>query len=556
MMHQAYSGLSRALSRYSPTSVGRVDFIFQPWVRKHSALNEGKIIQVPVTMARTIKEAEIKKKKHEQDRKMKLSRQGNKSVPIISCKRKEFNHYKGQSYSKFEEVPLASKGWHHYKSAGDYFTINSWGRNPAFEQVNDEPNDFDSLGLGKDMLTQITQLGFKIPTSIQALAIPHIMEGKNTLITAETGNGKTLAFLAPLLQQIENYKKLTRDFPMNTPLGLIIVPGRELAEQIHAVASALGKDLEINVELIKGGRTKSLMLHPKVSEVHLLVATIGALSKLTTAGIYDTSLVRHIVVDEADSLLDDSFSDILMHYMSKFPIQGSQKEDSTTPITMSGIQLTLVSATMPRSLRTILDPLVNLQSLQRIDTPYLHRIQPHVPQQFLRVNNVTKSAKLLELAEKCKTRGIPVIIFSNFGKTSDWLSLFLNENGIPCVSLNGEMPAVVRNDQFRKFQDGEVIALSCTDLASRGLDTTKAGHVINFEFPQFISDYIHRCGRTGRVGSALTGMVTNLVHRRGEIELVKKIEYAVRKSEEFHNVNANIKRILVNTAVKDGESIE
>ncbi|XP_068217275.1 probable ATP-dependent RNA helicase DDX28 [Palaemon carinicauda] len=544
MMYQVYSGLSKVFNRCSQTSLSSVEFIFQPGVRKLSALREPKIIRIPATMARTIKEAEITKEKRDQEKKKKQSQQGNKSVPVISCKRSQFNHYKGQSYSKFDEVPLASKGWHHYKSAGDYFTINSMGGNPAFAHMKDEVCDFDSLGLSRDILEEIEKLGFKVPTNIQALAIPHIIEGKNTLITAETGNGKTLAFLAPLLQQIRKYKDLNKDLPMNTPLGLIIVPGRELAEQIHAVASAMSEDLEINVELVKGGRTKNLMRYPKVGKVHLIVATIGALSKLTTNGIYDVSLVRHIVVDEADSLLDDSFSEALLRYMSKFPIQGTHMEDTSQPIETSGIQLTLVSATLPRSLHTILDPIVNLESIERIDTPYLHRIQPHVPQQFLRVNSVTKESKLLELARSCKSKGLPVIIFSNNSKTCDWLSLFLNENGISCVNLNGYMPAIVRNDQFRKFQDGEVIALSCTDLASRGLDTSKAAQVINFEFPKFISDYIHRCGRIGRVGSTHTGKVTNLVHRPSEIELVQKIEYAARKSEEYHNVNANIKRRL------------
>lgn len=538
--------IRRAASNLLSAS-SNVDHFLQMQMRKVSSVSQPSVIRIPVKMAEKIREVKHKKKSMEREKVLKHSQKGKKSVPIISCKRKEYNHYAGQTYSKFQEVSLASKGWSHKKSVGDYFTINSYGKNPAFTHHDkDTLPEFDSLALSKDLLTQISKLGFQVPTNIQALAIPHVLEGKNTLITAETGNGKTLAFVAPMLQQIAQYKNVYgNNLPFNSPLGIIIVPGRELAEQIHAVASSLGNELGINVELVKGGRTKSLMLRPNMSQVHLLVSTIGALSKLASSGVYNTSLVRYIAIDEADSLLDDSFSERLLHFMARFPMQGAETEGSTTPIAMSGVQLTLVSATMPRSLDKILGPVVNLESVERISTPHLHRIMPHIPQRFYRVNNRIKAEKLLELVNDDKTKGIPVIIFSNYNKTSDWLSLFLNENNIPCVNLNGDMPAVVREGRFERFQSGKVIALSCTDLASRGLDTISVGHIINFEFPKFISDYIHRCGRTGRVGSSKTGLITNLVHRPEEIEVVQKIEYAARKAEEFHNVNANIKRALV-----------
>ncbi|XP_042879794.1 probable ATP-dependent RNA helicase DDX28 [Penaeus japonicus] len=535
------------------TSVRLSGPCYQNQLRCVATQRQQSVIQIPQQMAEKMRRAKLKEKKNERETFLQKSRGGNKSIPIIKCKREQFNYYLGQSYNKFEEVPLASKGWRHRKSAGDHFTIHGYGRNPAFAKLQEGlQEDFDSLGLSRELLTGIWNLGYKTPTNIQSLAIPHVLEGKNTLIAAETGNGKTLAFLAPMLQQIAQHKKAFRDnYPVNSPLGLVIVPGRELAEQIQTVASSLAEGLGINVELVKGGRTKKKMLNPTLTKPHLLVATVGALSKLTTIGQYDMSLVRHITLDEADSLLDDSFNDSVTRYVSRFPIQSCIDTKEPEPLAMSGVQLTLVSATTPRSLKTILDPIVDMDSVVRISTPYLHHIMPHIPQKFIRINHLTKAEKLLELAKNDAKKGVPFIVFSNSSKTSDWVSLYLNENDIPCVNLNGNMAAAVRDGRFEAFQSGQALGLSCTDLTSRGLDTVRAGHIINFEFPKYMADYIHRCGRTGRVGSHITGHVTNFVHRPQEVELVQKIEYAARKREDLPNVNANIKRIILSKAVSE-----
>lgn len=519
-------------------------------VRCISHTNQIPVITVPVKMSENIKKVQRQRKYKEKLELRDKSRIGDKSVVIISSPNNKLNHYKGQSYGNFQDVPLISRGWGNRKSVGDHFTINSYGGNPAFTSTSDEePPEFKSLGLDRDLVTQIQKLGFKTPTNIQALAIPEVLKGNNSMISAETGNGKTLAFLAPMLQQISRRKHNIPDLKPNTPLGLIIAPGRELAQQITSVAEELGSDLGISARLVQGGRTKREMLNPIVQNTHLVVATLGALSKLTTSRVYDMSLVQHITLDEADSLFDDSFNEQIMHYLGKIPIRGSHQELSGS-VAMSGAQLTLVSATTPRSLGTILEPILDIESLSRITTPYLHRLMPHVPQRFIRVSNENKSTKLLELAKKSIKSNIPVIIFSNTSKGSDWISLFLNENDVPCINLHGDMAAGLREGRFKAFQSGKVMALSCTDLTSRGLDTVKAGHVINFDFPKYMADYIHRCGRTGRVGSTRTGLVTSFIHRKFEVELVQKIEYAARKVEDLPNVNANIKRIITAHSVK------
>lgn len=508
------------------------------------------MIKIPVSLQKKQKREKLKEKKNERIQRARLSRMGNQNVPVITCRRTELNHYQGQTYSKFAEVPLASRGWLHKKAVGDYFTLNSHGANPAFEHCESgSEEDFASLGLNGDIVAQIHKMGIEKPTNIQSLAIPQVLARKNTLITAETGNGKTLAFIGPMLQQIKDSNTRSSELPFNSPQGLVIAPGKELAAQIHRVASQIGEGLGIKVKLLTGGGTKKKMLTPPMSQQHLLVASFGALSKLTTVGVYSMNNLTHITLDEADTLLDDSFHEQLTHFITQQPIQGAGVDQQ--PEILSGLQLTLVAATTPRDLPKILEPIVNLDSVVHVSTPHLNRPMPHVPQRFLRVNSRTKVEKLVELVKKDAKRSSPVIIFSNKSKTCDWVSMLLNESGVPCVNLNGAMSSYRRQEHYEAFMSGQVKALSCTDLTSRGLDTREVPHVINYEFPNYIADYIHRCGRTGRVGGTAASHVTNLIHWPWEVELVKKIEYAVRKGEEFHNVNANIKRIITSKIQKE-----
>lgn len=200
----------------------------------------------------------------------------------------------------------------------------------------------------------------------------------------------------------------------------------------------------------------------------------------------------------------------------------------------------------------ILADVLPFDSFVKVTTEHLHRLMPHVPQKFLRLSHLDKPAKLLELVKKDTQRQLPVIVFSNQAQRCDWVSLFLNENGVKCVNLNGAMSHHLRQDRYQHFADGRQLVLSCTDVVSRGLDTGHAHHVINYDVPTNMSDYVHRCGRVGRVGSHhASGVVTTLVCHPAEAELVQKIEFAARKlADGLPNVNANVKRLLTSRALK------
>jgi len=138
----------------------------------------------------------------------------------------------------------------------------------------------------------------------------------------------------------------------------------------------------------------------------------------------------------------------------------------------------------------------------------------------------------------------PIIIFCNRTKTCIWLASFLRENDIPCVALHGSCKPGIRKGLMQKYQDGEVNVLVATDLGSRGINTIRTQHVINYEFPMFNADYIHRCGRTGRVGGASNCKVTSFITRRFEFKVVQDIELSVRKGIAVPSVDGNIKKLL------------
>lgn len=245
---------------------------------------------------------------------------------IIQCKRSTFNLYDYQeAHSKFGTIPLASSGWLHTKSKGDWFTLNA---TVTEEDKSNEMTDMQQflqdkgLQFDKDLLANLrNELEVQRLTSIQCQGWPKILDYYHTLIAAETGCGKTLCYLMPVVQRIlERKRSMVSERKMNSPLAVILTPGRELASQIGEVVKKLCWEMDIRVKTILGGNTKQMMINPEFDDVDIVVASMGALSKLITTGIYRMDHVRHVILDEADTLLDDTFSDKLVHMMKRFPV--------------------------------------------------------------------------------------------------------------------------------------------------------------------------------------------------------------------------------------------
>ncbi|GJQ84529.1 hypothetical protein Trydic_g20026 [Trypoxylus dichotomus] len=439
---------------------------------------------------------------------------------IISCRNKKLNFYSDQTYDKLDNVPLASKGWLHNKSRGDYFTIL-----PNLDDF-DKPNiELRDLNIHSQLIEVLNKENITLATTFQSEAIPVVKSGKHTILAAETGCGKTIAYLLPIIENLIGKK--CED--LNTPNALIIIPNRELAHQIGGVAKVLGQAVNLNVKVVTGGKTKRLMLNPEFSEVDLLVATPGAISKLSTVGIYKLNKVLHTVFDEADTLLDDSFIDKVETLAKRVPQS----------------QIIFTSATLPRKFPDVFEPI--MQNISYVTSPRLHRPLLNVSQKFIRTTRSGRPTHLLEIAKSTKS---PLLIFSNKNATCDWLSMFLREHGVKCANINGSMNYFIRIDQWQQFISGNVNVLSATDVGSRGLDTTQVKHVLNYDFPLYASDYIHRVGRVGRLGSMLDCKITNFITGSQDIKLVQQIECAIRTDSDIPNVDGNIRAIIQKKILK------
>nr|XP_016945527.1 probable ATP-dependent RNA helicase DDX28 [Drosophila suzukii] len=461
--------------------------------------------------------------------------------PLISCRRSQFNltQYE-RTDAKFGSLSLASKGWLHNKSKGDFFILNASVQGEELQQEMQAIDEFlaaTGLQLHPQLLENLQgELGIKLVTGIQKQGIPIVHGKEHCLIAAETGCGKTLTYLLPILNKLLQRESLP-ERKLNTPRVLILTPGRELATQIAGVTEKLIQGTNLKVQSLLGGNTKQLMMNPQFEEVDILVATLGALSKLVTTGIYRMEQVRHLVLDEADTLLDDTFTDKLTYFLRRFPFHLLQKEDA-------GTQLILASATMPTNTREILHKVIDVDTIREVVSPHLHRLMPHVTQKFLRMSKADRPATILSLVKQDIAKRRPLIVFSNKSTTSDYVSIFLNNSGVNCLNLNGDMLMKIRLGRFEQFQNGHCDVLSTTDVGSRGLDTTRARHVVNFDFPLHVSDYIHRCGRIGRVGNMDKALVTNMISSRREIDVVQRIEHAARTGGLLPDVNANIRNII------------
>ncbi|XP_068941792.1 probable ATP-dependent RNA helicase DDX28 [Petaurus breviceps papuanus] len=478
---------------------------------------------------------------------------------LIAARRPEFSQPARLTLGRWERTPLASRGWKHRRSRGDHFSIErthrrapalpaSAGTEVEAEHEQEAGAGFAALGLQPRVLEALQQAAPALvwPTWVQLQAVPPLLRGCHLLCAAETGSGKTLSYVLPLLQRLLSRPRLVASLP--APRALVLVPSRELAEQVRAVAGPLGRALELHVREIGGGRgmgsvQRQLSLDPPAD---MLVATPGALWKALKQRLLSLEQLCFVVLDEADTLLDESFLELVEYILAKSPVaeHRSELEDPFNP----RAQLVLVGATFPEGVGKLLSKVTDLGSLTTITSPRLHCLMPHVRQRFLRLKG---SEKVTELIQTLKQHGEgepgssgAVLVFCNTSSTVNWLGYILDDHKVQHLRLQGQMPASMRAGIFQAFQSGTRDVLLCTDIASRGLDSTRVDLVINYDFPPTLQDYIHRAGRVGRVGSQLPGSVLSFVTHRWDVELVQKIELAARRRRSLPGIKTCVKEPL------------
>lgn len=481
---------------------------------------------------------------------------------VISCNRKVYNFYQGQRFDAYNVATMVSCGWKNKKRVGDAFTLMPYGANPSYQDYDEEPVSFNALGISQDMCLGLNELGVDVPTEIQMLTIPSLLNGNNVVCAAETGSGKTLAYLLPTLERLQKRKELLKyQDPkfnnINMPNTVILTPNRELCNQVMSVAESLQPYADFTPYCVLGGElTSDDTGKMKRIPMDLLITSPGKLKTLLKKQIIKAKYLQHIIIDESDTLLDESFIEEIREICRRFKVMAAEQlpEDLDSGPDTAGAQLVLVSATMPRGIEELVDSVLPVEQLETITSRGLHTIMPHVQQKFLRVGPDSKNDILAKLLQRDMNQNVTTLVFVKNTQTCHFVTKMLKELGISCLKLHGGMERDERSGVWEKFVEGYSDVLIATDIASRGLDSIHVSHVINFDCPSFMSDYIHRVGRVGRIGQKAFAKVTTLVSQKYEVDLIWRIEVCARQMKPLSDVNANISKVL--EAVKNHKDWE
>jgi superfamily II DNA/RNA helicase len=364
--------------------------------------------------------------------------------------------------------------------------------------------NFDSFSFDERIRSGIRACGYVSPTPIQGRAIPDVLAGHDVLGLAQTGTGKTAAFVLPILQRL-----LNADAPKQGPVRvLVLAPTRELALQIHESFVALGKQTGIRSSAVFGG-VGAVPQIKALSRSSVCVACPGRLLDLINRGDADLSQVETLVIDEADRMFDMGFLPDLRRILARLPRDR---------------QNLLFSATMPREIRSLADGVLRNPVTVQVDNNAPAKTVSHA---LYPVSSHLKPNLLEALLRK--TEHECVLVFTRTKHRAKSLARKLENRGWAATSLQGNLSQNRRQEALEGFRRGSYRIMVATDIAARGIDCEKISHVINFDLPDTAETYTHRIGRTGRAersGEALT-LVT------GEDELqVRAIERILGSSIE------------------------
>ncbi len=335
---------------------------------------------------------------------------------------------------------------------------------------------FADLGLSPELLSAIADSGYETPTPIQAQAIPTVLMGRDVLGCAQTGTGKTAAFVLPMIDILNHGRAKAR-----MPRSLILEPTRELAAQVSENFEKYGKNVELSMALLIGGESFSDQERKLDRGVDVLIATPGRLIDLFERGKILMNDVKTLVIDEADRMLDMGFIPDVERIVSLLP---------------KIRQTLLFSATMAPEVKRLADAF--LMNPKEITVSAPATTATTVTQGLVVVDEMDKREALRRLISSEDVTN--ALIFCNRKKDVDILYRSLSKHGLNAAQLHGDMPQSKRTETLEKFKNNEVTLLCCSDVAARGIDIKGLSHVFNFDTPHHAEDYVHRIGRTGRAG--------------------------------------------------------
>ena len=368
---------------------------------------------------------------------------------------------------------------------------------------------FASLGLSEALVRAIEAAGYTQPTPVQQRAIPAVLQGRDLMVAAQTGTGKTGGFALPILERLfpgGHPDKSQRHGPRQ-PRVLVLTPTRELAAQVHDSFKIYARDLNFISACIFGGVGMNPQVQAMARGVDVLVACPGRLLDLAGQGSVDLSHVETLVLDEADRMLDMGFIHDVKKVLARLPAKR---------------QNLLFSATFSKDITDLADKL--LHNPERIEVTPPNTTVERIEQRVYRLPAGHKRALLAHLI----TVGAweQVLVFTRTKHGANRLAEYLEKHGLTAAAIHGNKSQNARTKALADFKAGTVRVMVATDIAARGLDIDQLPHVVNFELPNVEEDYVHRIGRTGRAGRS--GEAISLV-APDEEKLLKSIERVTRQ---------------------------
>jgi superfamily II DNA/RNA helicase len=373
-------------------------------------------------------------------------------------------------------------------------------------------NSFSSFQFLTSLQKTLSEKNLSTPTEIQTKTIPLLMEGRSVVGVAQTGSGKTIAYALPLLHKLKTLENEGEAISTESqPRAIVMVPSRDLGEQVAKVFKTFTHDTRLRVRSILGGTSFEMARKNILGNFEILIATPGRLVQMLDRKLISLDDVRILVFDEVDQMLDPGFLPDANLIVANSPDEK---------------QLALFSATVSPAVEEMMETLFSEAEVIRSE-------KAGQTVSTLKTRNlIVPDGKRLPLLEKVFTEKSDggTLIFTNTREQCDKLAAELTKLGYVGAIYRGEMDQVERRTNLKKFRSGEIDILISTDLASRGLDVENIGRVINYHLPQQMDNYLHRAGRTARAGRE--GLVINFVTERDQ-RLMEKLGYSNLKFPTF-----------------------
>ena len=372
-------------------------------------------------------------------------------------------------------LPLAARKWTILTSTN----VTEFDTTPSEAPVP----SFADLGLSEEVLSAVADMGYIAPTPVQAASIPHALDGEDVLAAAQTGTGKTAAFLLPTMNNLPHVprSRARGRVAAQGPLMLVITPTRELAQQIEEVCRAIARRTGHTSVTVVGGVSYNPQRDKLKRGCDILIATPGRLQDLIDQGACSLDQVQVLVLDEADRMLDMGFLPAVRRIVS---------------YTRDDRQTLLFSATLDEQAVGSITDLVTDPA--RVEIAPVTSTADTVEQYVLPVSLESKNALLADVLKREGSNR--VIVFCRTKHRADACSRRLARAGITCAAIHGDRSQAQRERALRAFRSGECDVLVATDVLARGIDISDVRYVVNFDVPEDPVDYIHRIGRTGRAG--------------------------------------------------------